>query len=48
MPLQTLWMGTNVKLTDFVEVDAIPNLTGIYLNLLMFLDAKCDTKKASA
>lgn len=27
MPLQTLWMGTNVKLTDFVEVDAIPNLT---------------------
>ncbi|XP_066491466.1 methionyl-tRNA formyltransferase, mitochondrial [Tiliqua scincoides] len=27
MPLQTLWMGTTVKLLDFVEVDAILDLT---------------------
>ncbi|KAJ6662933.1 hypothetical protein lerEdw1_011137 [Lerista edwardsae] len=26
MPLQTLWMGTTVKLLDFVGVDAIPGL----------------------
>lgn len=33
MPLQTLWMGTTVKLLDFVEVETVAGLVGIYQNL---------------